>query len=195
MVKMKKLLSLALALVMVLSLSVSAFATNNGTATLQVYYGGEGLLGTDPVTINITSGMTAKDALNLYADGLMLEWKTVSNLNPNFGETAYVIDTIYGVGSSPVGSGSGISAQFWSAAYPGYGIEYTETVDGETVYHFIYVGDDWAFTVGGEKPEDATNGYQLYMDQYTVQGGDVIAVTYERQIERWTGTTNWLAGT
>ena len=92
MVKMKKLLSLALALVMVLSLSVSAFATNNGTATLQVYYGGEGLLGTDPVTINITSGMTAKDALNLYADGLMLEWKTVSNLNPNFGETAYVID-------------------------------------------------------------------------------------------------------
>lgn len=197
----KKVTALLLAVVMVLALSVSAFAATNSTATLQVYYGGVGLLGDDPVTITLTSGMTAKGALDLYADDLMLEWKTVSNLNPRFGDTpAHAIDTIYGYGSSPVGSESGISAQFWSAAYPGYGIEYTETVNGETVYHFIYVGDDWQFTVNGSVPTDPDYSmadgtpYQYYMDQYTVQSDDVIAVSYERQIERWTGTTNWLGG-
>lgn len=197
----KKVTALLLAVVMVLALSVSAFAATNSTATLQVYYGGVGLLGDDPVTITLTSGMTAKGALDLYADDLMLEWKTVSNLNPRFGDTpAYAIDTIYGYGSNPLGSASGISAQFWSAAYPGYGIEYTETVNGETVYHFIYVGEDWSFKVNGVKPEDpeykldANTYYQLYMDQYVVQADDVITVTYEQQIERWTDTTNWLGG-
>ncbi len=197
----KKVTALLLAVVMVLALSVSAFAATNSTATLQVYYGGEGLLGETPVTITLTSGMTAKDALDLYADDLMLEWKTVSNLNPRFGNTpAYAIDTIYGVGSSPLGADSGITAQFWSSAYPGYGIEYTETVDGETVYHFIYVGEDWKFTVNTQVPTDPEYSmadgtpYQYYMNQYTVGANDQIVVSYETQIERWTGTTNWLGG-
>lgn len=185
----KKLTALLLAVVMVLAMSVSAFAANTSTATLTVTYGGEPLL---DESVTLTSGMTAKDVADQYADLLELEWKTVGNLNPNFGSTAYVVDTIYGVGSNPLGADSGITAQFWSAAYPGYGIEYTEVVDGETVYHFIYVGEDWEFTVNGAKPTDSSNGYQLYMDQYTVQAGDAITVDYVQQVERWTGTSNWM---
>lgn len=185
----KKLTALLLAVVMVLAMSVSAFAANTSTATLTVTYGGEPLL---DESVTLTSGMTAKDVADQYADLLELEWKTVGNLNPNFGSTAYVVNTIYGVGSNPLGADSGITAQFWSATYPGYGIEYTEVVDGETVYHFIYVGEDWKFTVNGAKPTDSSNGYQLYMDQYTVQAGDAITVDYVQQVERWTGTSNWM---
>lgn len=188
----KKVTALLLAVIMVFAMSVSAFAATTGTATLQVYYGGEALL---DETVSLTSGMTAKDVADQYKDVLELEWKAVSNLNPNFGSTAYVVDTIYGVGSNPLGADSGITAQFWSSAYPGYGIESTEIVNGETVYHFIYVGEDWEFTVNNAKPTDSSNGYQLYMDQYTVQAGDQIVVNYTQQVERWTGTSNWLAGT
>ena len=165
----KKLTALLLAVIMVFAMSVSAFAVTTSTATLQVYYGGEALVNE---TVSLTSGMTAKDVADQYKDVLELEWKAVSNLNPNFGSTAYVVDTIYGVGSNPLGADSGITAQFWSSAYPGYGIESTEIVNGETVYHFIYVGEDWEFTVNNAKPTDSSNGYQLYMDQYTVQAGD-----------------------
>lgn len=188
----KKLTALLLAVIMVFAMSVSAFAATTGTATLQVYYGGEALVNE---TVSLTSGMTAKDVADQYKDVLELKWKAVSNLNPNFGSTAYVVDTIYGVGSNPLGADSGITAQFWSSAYPGYGIESTEIVNGETVYHFIYVGEDWEFTVNNVKPTDSSNGYQLYMDQYTVQAGDQIVVNYTQQVERWTGTSNWLAGT
>lgn len=188
----KKLTALLLAVIMVFAMSVSAFAVTTSTATLQVYYGGEALVNE---TVSLTSGMTAKDVADQYKDVLELEWKAVSNLNPNFGSTAYVVDTIYGVGSNPLGADSGITAQFWSSAYPGYGIESTEIVNGETVYHFIYVGEDWEFTVNNAKPTDSSNGYQLYMDQYTVQAGDQIVVNYTQQVERWTGTSNWLAGT
>lgn len=193
---MKKLTALLLALVMVFALSVSAFAANNGTATLVVSYYGEALLDPSPVTITVTSGLTAKDVLDQYASSLDPQWKTVPNLNPNFGDTASAIDTLNGFGSNPLGADSGITAQFWSSAYPGYGIEYTETVNGETVYHFIYVGEDWKFTVNGDKPidESTPEKYEYYMDQYTVQAGDAIVVNYETQIERWTDTTNWLGG-
>ena len=108
------------------------------------------------------------------------------------------MNTIYGTGSAPVGADSGIPAQFWSSAYPGYGIEYTETVNGETVYHFIYVGNDWQFTVNGEMPVDPVytdsdgNNYQLYVDQYVVNANDEVVLNYAETVTRWTGTVNWL---
>lgn len=198
--KMRKLTAIILALIMVFAMSVNAFAATNATASLTVSYGGEPLF---EDTVNITSGMTVKDLLDPNVDYLELEWSQVANLNPNpaFGSTAYVVDTIYGVGSEPVGAASGVTAQFWSSAYPGYGIEFTEIVNGETVYHFIYVGNDWEFTVNGEKPLDPfytdANGehYQLYVDQYTIQNGDVIVLDYCETVTRWTDTDNWLAGT
>ena len=200
---MKKILSLALALVLVLSMSVSAFATNNGTATIQVIYGGEPVLDTEPVTFEITAGMTAKDALDQYSDILENTWETVANENPNpaFGSTAKIIDTIIGVGSEPLGAASGIDADYWSTTYAGYGLEYTTGTGDDTVYHYIYVGNDWGYTVNGSKPTDPNYSmadgtpYEYYMDQYTVQAGDVIVVEYLQQTERWTDTTDWISGT
>ena len=194
---MKKLTALLLALVMVFAMSVNAFAATNATASLTVSYGGSPLL---DETVEVTSGMTAKSMLDLYQEYLELKWYPVTNVNPNpaFGSTAYVVDTIYSTGSEPVGAASGISAQFWSAMYPGYGIEYTETVGGETIYHFIYVGNDWEFTVNGVKPVDPVykdadgNPYQLYMDQYTVKAGDEVVLDYCETVTRWTDTYNWL---
>lgn len=189
----RKLTAILLAVVMVFAMNVGAFATN-ATATIQVYNGTSTYIPAGNTTFTITSGMTAKDALDLYATALSLTWKEVTNYNTNFAGSGYVVDTIRGVGSEPVGSDSDIDALYWSDDFPGYGIESKETVDGITVYHFIYVGDDWQFTVNGTKPVDSANGYELYMNQYTVQSGDRIAVSYVRQIERWTGTDNWLGG-
>ena len=198
----KKLTALLLAVVMVLAMSVSAFAATTSTATIQVIYGGEPVLDVEPVSFEITAGMTAKDALDQYADMLELTWKTVPSTNPGFSSTAYAVDTIFGVGSDPVGSASGIPAVYWSTQFPGYGLEYSEGTGDDTVYHFIYVGDDWKFTVNGSVPtdpnhtlDDGVTAYQYYMDQYTVQAGDAIVVEYVRQIERWTGTSDWISGT
>lgn len=198
----KKLTALLLAVVMVLAMSVSAFAATTSTATIQVIYGGEPVLDAKPISFEITTGMTAKDALDQYADMLELTWKTVPSTNPGFGSTAYAVDTILGVGSEPVGSASGIPAVHWSDTYAGYGLEYSEGTGDDTVYHFIYVGDDWKFTVNGSVPldpdhtlDDGVTPYQYYMDQYTVQAGDAIVVEHTRQIERWTGTSDWISGT
>lgn len=185
----KKLTALLLAVVMVLAMSVSAFATDNSTATLNVTIIGSA----EPSrTVTLSSTTTIKDAIDQYADELAPVWKEVVNYNPNFGDTAYVAETIYGVGTDPVGADSGITAQFWSSQYPGYGIESTEIVDGKTLYHYIYVGYDWVYTVNGETPVDATNGYQLYMDQYTLTSGDTIELTYDLQITQWTSYDYWL---
>lgn len=198
--KMNKFVSMLLVVAMIFAMSISAFAATNSTATIEVSYAGVDLL--EETAVTITSGMTAKDVLDQYEDYLELNWASVTNVNPNpaFGSTAYVVDTIYNTGSEPVGAASGITAQFWSSDYPGYGIEYTETVNNETVYHFIYVGNDWEFTVNGNKPLDPVytdeNGdhYQLYMDQYVVQSGDAIVVNYGEVVTRWEGTYNWLVG-
>lgn len=198
---MKKVLALALALVMVFTLSISAFATNNSTATIQVYYGGEPVLDTEPVTFTITAGMTAKDALDQYSSILDNTWEQVENQNPAFGSTAYIVSTIIGVGAEPLGAASGIDADYWSTTYAGYGLEYTTGSGDDTVYHFIYAGNDWLFTVNGNKPTDLNNSmadgtpYEYYMDQYTVQPGDAIVVEYVQQTERWTGTYDWISGT
>ena len=193
----KKLTALLLAVVMVLAMSVSAFAATTSTATIQVIYGGEPVLDAEPVSFEITAGMTAKDALDQYTDILENTWKVVPSTNPGFGSTAYAVDTILGFGSA-----SGIPAVHWSDTYAGYGLEYTEGTGDDTVYHFIYVGNDWLFTVNGSVPldpdhtlDDGVTPYQYYMDQYTVQAGDAIVVEHTRQIERWTGTSDWISGT
>lgn len=191
----RKLTTLLLVLTMIFSVSVSASAAPASTATLQVNYYGEALLDPSPAAITIAGGMTAKDALDLYADDLMLAWRAACY--PYAEREDYVIDVIYGYGSNPIGADFGISAQFWSTVYPGYGIEYTETVNGKTIYHFIYVGEEWHFTVNGVEPEDCTAVTdrffpESFMNRYLVQAGDVIVVNYETRIERWTGTANFL---
>lgn len=192
----RKLTTLLLVLAMIFSVSVSASATPASTATLQINYYGEALLNPSPVTFTVTSGMTAKDALELYADEIDLVW-ALSAAGSGYD---YAVDTIFGIGMEPIGSDSGITAQFWSTTYPGYGIEYTETVDGETVYHFIYAGEEWRFFVNGIMPEECWQiGSRLmqeqFLNRYTLQAGDVLSVEYMQIVHRWTGTTNFLQST
>lgn len=192
--KTKKLLALALVLVMMFSLSISAFATNNGTATIDVLMEGVTLFENGPETILFSSDTTVKDVLDeYYADYLELQWKSVINENPRFtvGSTAYVIESIYGTESVGTPNAEGVTAQFWSSAYPGYGIVSTELVDGKTLYHYVYAGYDWEFKVNGVHPTDPTytmadgTAYEYYADQYTIQNGDVITIEYTYQVIYW----------
>ena len=64
---MKKFTSVILALAMVFAMSANAFASANATASLTVSYDGVPLL---EETVNVTSGMTAKDMLDQYQDYL-----------------------------------------------------------------------------------------------------------------------------
>lgn len=188
----KKLASLFFALVMVFSLCASAGATNAQTATLTVSYCSELLLNE---SISTTAGMTAKDAVDLFADVLKVEWAA---LNYSCSSTTdYVIDTILGVSNEPVGADSGIQAEFWSTTYPGYGIEYVENANGETVYHYIYVGYEWSFAANGVVPENCTQvGDRFFpeylLNRYTVQPGDSLEISYDLTIHRWTDTSFWL---
>ena len=198
---MRKFVAVLLSVVMVFAMNVGAFAATNATATIQVYNGTTTYIPDSSTTFTITSGMTAKDALDLYAATLaVMTWKEVQNYNPGFTGSGYVVEKIKGISGAPVGSASGISAEFWSTTFPGYGIESITGTGDDKVYNFIYVGDDWEFTVNGEVPEDPDNTmadgtpYQLYMNQYTVQSDDEIAVSYERQILRWSDSFNFLEG-
>ncbi len=112
-------------------------------------------------------------------------WKKVSNLNPTYGPTAYVLEELLGATANPTGADSGIPAQFWSASHPGYGIESVDGVGENAVYHYIYVGEDWGYTVNGVKPIDPNTGYELYMDQYQIQPNDVVIVDYNQVVLRW----------
>lgn len=186
----KKLSALLLALVMAFAMSATALAVSNGTATIDVYVDGEYYFSLDA---SVGTNTTVKDALDQNVDMLATEWDTVTNYNPNFGATGQVARTIMGAGTDPVGADSGITAQFWSSAYPGYGIEYTSLDnEGNTVYHFIYAGYDWVYEVNGETPVDESNGYQLYMDQCYLDDGDVITLSYDLQVSRWEDTYNWM---
>lgn len=183
---MKKLTALLLALVMVFALSVSAFAATTGTATIIVTYGGEELLNE-----SVASGTSVKAVLDEYEDYLELQWKTVANLNPRYGSTAYVVESIYGVASEGTPNAPGVTAQFWSSSNPGYGIVSTEAVGDKTLYHYVYAGNDWEFKVNGQIPLDPSNTmsdgtrYQLYVDQYEIQSGDIITIDYTSQVLYW----------
>jgi hypothetical protein len=187
---LKRTLAVVMAVAMIFSLSATAFATS-GATVICAYEGTPFLY----ESVNITQNMTAKDAFDLFAEDLELEWKTVPNLNPHYGNLAFVVDSIYGTGSEPLGADSGITAQFWSSTYPGYGIEYVDytTTPGTPIYHYIYVGCDWKFTVNGNTPVDPLySSFELYADQYILQDGDVISIDYVEQVTRWTDTTYWL---
>lgn len=192
----RKLTILLLVLAMIFSVSVSAFAAPASTATLQILYGGEPVLDVEPVAFEITANMTAKDAVDMFADTLEHTW--TSSVFPGSSTTDYVIDTILGISNEPVGADSGIHAEFWSTAYPGYGIEYVENANGETVYHYIYVGYEWSFAVNGVVPENCTQvGYRFFpeylLNRYTVQPGDSLGISYDLTIHRWTDTSYWLS--
>lgn len=191
--KTNKFVTLLLAVVMVFAMSVSAFAAPANGVTFDIQAYGETILGEAPDVIG--ANMSVKDAIDACAPILGDPvWIEVGNLNPTYGSTAYVLKEVMGITCMPVGADSGISAQFWSAAYPGYGIESVDGVGENAVYHYIYVGDDWGFTVNGAKPVDPVTGYEIYMDQYQIQPNDVVIIDYHQVVERWDvpASEHWL---
>lgn len=191
----RKLTILLLVLSMIFSVSVSASAAPASAATLQILYDGEPVLDVEPVAFEITANMTAKDAVDMFADVLEHTW--TPSVFPGSSTTDYVIDTILGIGSEPVGADSGIPAVLWSATYPGYGLEYTEGTGDDAVYHYIYVGYEWSFAANGVVPENCTQvGYRFFpeylLNRYTVQPGDSLEISYDLTIHRWTDTSFWL---
>ena len=191
----RKLTILLLVLSMIFSVSVSASAAPASAATLQILYEGQAVLDVEPVAFEITANMTAKDAVDMFADVLEHTW--TPSVFPGSSTTDYVIDTILGIGSEPVGADSGIPAVLWSATYPGYGLEYTEGTGDDAVYHYIYVGYEWRFTVNGTVPENCAQvGYRSFpeypLNRYIIQPGDALVVEYSLLVERWTANYNWL---
>lgn len=191
MVSVRRLVSLFLALVMAFSLMVSAGATNTQTAILILMYDGESFF-----EESVPTGISVKDALDLYADELELEWSLFSSLDAQ--NSDYIINSICGIGSEPIGADSGLQAEDWSTTLPGYGLEYTESVNGETIYHHIYVGNEWSFTVNGSVLERCTQvGYRFFPEylpnRYAIQSGDVVVVEYGENIYRWTANSNFMS--
>lgn len=176
----KKLISLALVLVMALSLSLTAFAApNSGVATIVVNNGET----TTVKTITLTDGMTLYTALNNSFASMNPDWTDVEDYyTPGVYHKA--LRSLTGKSSMPIGAASGIEAEAWSTVNPGYGLMSVNKDESGTItgYNYVYVGKDWTY-----KNEDGD--IWVYMDQYVLQPGDIITITYSQQISYWTAPT------
>ncbi len=186
---MRKLLSLVLAMVMILSLSVTAFAAENSTGTLKIYNG---------TTLVATFYPEAGQSVYNYMeneDDLTCSWYSFDDVNGDPAMVLYALtcvdtngNTIAMASGAANGPTSGVTAQ-WSATRPGYGFEgFAYNDDDEVVgYNYVYVGNDFVYTVtNGNSEVDVSD---KYMNQYTIQAGDVVSISYELVVSRWTATT------
>lgn len=177
----RRILSMVFALVMVFSLSVTALATTDG-ASLVINVEGDYYF-----ELPIDSGISLMDAMKAHDD--VLETKFTGPFKDLDGKDAYALTLMMEAGAEPLdGPTSGETAEAWSTQNPGYGLVSTRVDEGgNTVYKFIYVGMDWKYTV-----KDAANAdvdvSSLYINQYTVQDGDVVTFDYNRQVEIWETT-------
>lgn len=181
----KRILSLVLVLAMIACLSVTAFADGtSNTATIVVKASGNAV---DTITVN--AGTTVYAAvLQQYGDPD--GWSSFTDMN---GNTAMALWRLTVKGSQYIsgaanGATSGINAQ-WSTKRPGYGFEgFAYNDDGEIVgYKYVYVGNDFIYTVTNNN--QTVDVSDKYMNQYTIQTGDVITISYELVVSRWVAET------
>lgn len=181
---MRKILSLVLALMMVLSLSVTAFAAETDTATVKVVVNG-----VEKLNKEVPANQTVYEYLE-SVDAYAADWSTFTDLN---GQTAKALTTLT-IGNDTWTSGaadgptSGISGVQWSATRKGYGFEGFAYDEDENItgYKFIYVGNDFGYAVTNSG--NTVDVSQKYMNQYTMQAGDVVIVSFGQVVSRWTAT-------
>lgn len=186
----RRIFSMVLALMMVLSLSVTVFAdTTTGKATVVIKNGDETV-----ATLSPDAGQSVYEALQSNAD-LTCDW---SSFTDYYGNPAKALTGLTysekGVVKAELESGaadgasSGVTAQ-WSTKRPGYGFEGFAYDDNDEIagYNYVYVGNDFVYTVkNGSTSVDVSD---KYMNQYTMQAGDVVTIYYKLVVSRWTATT------
>lgn len=175
-----RILSLVLALVMLMSLSVTAFADT--TATIRYYIEGEYYY-----DFSASAGDSVKDALLSDNDAQAVFGPQFTD---KYGKPAFALLSLMGASSEPVnGAEYGVTAEAWSTTNTGYGLV---SVDRDsngniTAYNYVYTGYDWIYTVKNASGADVDVS-ELYMNQYTIQPGDVVKVDYNFREVYWTET-------
>ena len=187
---MRKILSLVLAMVMILSFSVTAFAadaeTNTATVTIKV---NGAVVATNP---NVAPGQSVYAYLGeKYGATGEDYWYSFNdaNNNPAYALKKLTVNEVDYESGAADGTNSGIAGVQWSSTRKGYGFEgFAYNDDDEVVgYNYIYVGNDFVYTVtNGSNNVDVSD---KYMNQYTIQAGDVVTISFDLVISRWTATT------
>lgn len=185
----KRILSLVLVLVMFASLSVTAFAdTTTGTATIKI------VEVKDEVTTELAT-ISGNAGESVYA-AVSREYGTEgwSSFNDYFGQPAKALNylTVNGktyTNGAVDGSTTGIKVEAWGNVYDGYGLV-SLVKDGDTItgYNYVYVGNSWVYSV-----KDSTGANvdvsAKYMNQYTMNAGDVVTLAFTRVVSEWTSET------
>ena len=178
--------TLVLALMMIFSISVTAFADTTD-AKISYYINGEAYYDFDT-----TSGISVMDALLSDPDA---EAEFGPEFMDKYNKPAHVLLTMMGASSDPVnGADYGVEAEAWSTANAGYGlVSVDKDADGNiTAYNYVYTGYDWMYSVT-DANGNSVDVDELYMNQYTIQPGDVVIVDYAFRDVYWTQTTPWSA--
>ena len=191
----KKIVALVMAMVMIFALTASALAGQN--STMKVYVTIKGVLSSneaDTITVctnderTITSGSTVyhliktmSDLKSSYAHNAV--WKTVDVVDANGNQT--------GTANALVSLSCTVPGRYMSqdATYEyvwggnSRMIMYTSSsVFGGTTNDGNYVGTDWVYSVTrGSTTVEPT----VYMDQYTLQDGDHVTLTYKYDNFSW----------
>lgn len=177
----RRVFTLVLALMMIFSISVTAFAE---TTDAKISYYVDGAPYYD---FNTTSGISVMDALLSDPDAQAVFGPEFTDY---YGKPAYALLTIMEYGSEPVnGADYGIDAEAWSTVNPGYGLmSVDKDANGNiTAYNYVYTGYDWVYSVT-DANGNSVDVESLYMNQYTIQPGDVVIVDYAFREVYWTQT-------
>ena len=164
----KKFLSIVMVLVMVFAMTATAFATTDGTATINFYIYDE----TDDTSWNVDS-VSVNSGQSLYA-----ALNTLTDYEPVWQSSTDVFngDTVYYLTSfMDYPSNVNVSHQYNSDG-SGWSVDW-----------------GWLFTVGTNHvmpsfPNESNHG--MAMNQYTIQNGDSIDVVYTLTRTEWDASYN-----
>ena len=196
----KKIVALVLAMVMIFALTASALAaTNANKVTVRVSIKGvinkpttgnpnatEDVIICTAKAVTTTSGNTVYDVINtmdyLHSDeAYNPTWKTVKLKDAEGNETT-------GTAQALITLCNKISKNSTNSSYPNttYNTWSSTSTTTKTysdgvfpTYNCVYTGYDWVYTVNGDTIEDQ------YMDQYALNDGDYIQLTYQYQAKAW----------